>query len=162
MKIIGIDPGYGRVGVGIIEGERDSWNVVHFECIDTSPKKSFVERLSEIDTTLKQLLETYKPTHSAVETLFFSKNTTTALKVSEARGAILLSLHQFGLPITEIGPGEVKQAVTGYGNADKTQVQTMVAMSLGLKNKKIQDDAADALAIALSCGLAMRLKKFVK
>jgi len=159
QRILGIDPGYGRVGVGIIEGSRDTWKILHYECIETNPKASFIERLSDIEVQLRAIVQKYVPTHAAVEQLFFSKNTTTALKVSEARGAICLLLHQQGLPIIEIGPGEVKQYITGYGNANKSQVQTMVAMSLGLKNKKIQDDAADALAIALSCGLSMRLRQ---
>jgi len=158
-RIIGIDPGYGRVGIGIIEGSRDTWKTLHYECIETSPKLSFIERLSEIESRLSAIVMQFSPTYAAVEQLYFSKNTTTALKVSEARGAICLLLHQQGLPITEINPNEVKQYITGYGNANKSQVQTMVAMSLGLKNNKIQDDAADALAVALSCGLSMRLRQ---
>lgn len=155
-KILGIDPGYGRVGWGIIEGRGRIWRTVAYDCIDTDPKKTFLERLEEIHHELHRVIKAYKPTEAAVEELFFKKNVTTALKVSEARGVILLSLLEHKLPVAEYKPTEVKMAVTGYGNAKKEQVQELVKLSLHMKELPTQDDAADALGVALTCGLVKK------
>lgn len=156
MKIIGIDPGYGRVGIGIIEGSHDQWKSVFYTCIETDPKATFSDRIHYIYKELKTIVSEYKPDIAAVEELFFNKNTTTAMRVAEARGAILLTLQQAGLSVCEYTPLQVKQAIVGHGRAEKHQIQHMIPLQLGLKGKKIQDDAADALAVALTCGVMTR------
>lgn len=151
MVILGIDPGYGRIGWGVIEGNKADWKHVAHGCIETSPKKSLAARLVEIEHELESIVETYKPEKVGIESLFFRKNVTTGLQVAHARGVMLLLFEKRNLKVAEIKPVEVKQAVTGQGNAEKRQVQLMVAMLLGLPKKQFQDDAADALAVALSC-----------
>lgn len=155
-RIIGIDPGFGRVGWGIIEGSRSDWTHIAHGCIDTNSKKPFLERLESIYDELQKIIDTYKPQTSAVEELFFYKNVTTAMKVGQARGVILLTLRQAGLPVYEYTPLEIKQTTTGYGRADKQQMQRMIQMQLHLKNIPKPDDAADGLATALTCGLIIR------
>ncbi|MEK7644476.1 MAG: crossover junction endodeoxyribonuclease RuvC [Patescibacteria group bacterium] len=150
IRILGIDPGFGRLGYGIIEQKSGDWVALDYGCIETSPKNTFVERILQIHNELKEIIAKYKPTRAGVEELFFYKNVTTAVQVGQARGVVLLTLSQAKIPIDEFTPLEVKQAITGYGRAEKGQIQTMVAMILKLKNKKIQDDAADALAVAIT------------
>lgn len=157
-RILGIDPGFGRVGFGIIEKRGANWVHVIHGLIETSPKKTFVERILEIHETLQTLIKKYEPTHSAIEELFFYKNVTTGIQVAQARGVILLTLIQAGLSVDEFTPLEVKQSLTGFGRAEKSQIQKMVLMVLGLKEKKIQDDAADALAIALTSAAIQKYK----
>ncbi len=157
QRIIGIDPGFGRVGWGVIEGSGRDWVHVAHGCIETNAKESFVQRLKEISEVLNNIIEQYVPTHSAVEELFFVKNVTTGIQVGQARGVILLSLIQSDLPIFEYTPSAIKLAVTGYGNSDKQQIQKMVQMQLNLKNIPKPDDAADGLAVAMTCGFSERL-----
>ena len=159
LRILGIDPGFGRIGFGLIEGNRDKWRAVSYGCIETDPKQTFVERIEELHQELKKLIRRFRPSRAAVEELFFYKNVKTALQVGQARGVILLTLRQAGLPVDEFTPLEVKQALTGYGRADKRQMQIMARMLLGIKSKKIQDDAADALAVALTSGVSWRVKQ---
>lgn len=159
-RILGIDPGFGRVGLGIIEKRNGVWVHVGHGLVETSPKKSFIERLWDVHTEVEKIVKKYKPTRAAVEELFFAKNTTTAIQVAQARGVILLTLIQSGIPVDEFTPLQVKQALTGYGRAEKSQIQKMVLMTLHMKEKKLQDDAADALALALTsaASLAFTLK----
>jgi len=159
QRILGIDPGFGRVGFGIIEKQGSEWVHVAHGLIETSPKKTFVERILEIHQTLEKIIKHYKPTHAGLEELFFYKNVTTAIQVGQARGVILLTLVQAGIPVDEFTPLEVKQSLTGYGRAEKGQIQKMVIMVLKLKEKKLQDDAADALAIALTAGQMLKFKQ---
>ncbi len=156
MIILGIDPGFGRVGWGVIEGGGQDWVHVGHGCIETDSKKSFVERLKDISSELNIIIDQYNPTCSSVEELFFVKNVTTGIQVGQARGVILLSLIQANLPIFEYTPSAIKLAVTGYGNADKQQVQKMIQMQLSLRDVPKPDDAADGLAVALTCGLVER------
>lgn len=156
MRILGIDPGFGRIGYGIIEGAGTDWRSVDFGCIETTAKTPFVHRLLEIDAALHIILAKYTPDHAAVEELFFYKNVTTAMNVSQARGVVLVTLGKAGIPVEEYTPLEIKNSIVGYGRAEKAQVQRMIAMQLGLPNEPIQDDAADALAVALTCGLFLR------
>ena len=158
-RILGIDPGFGRVGFGIIEKNGTEWVHVAHGLIETSSKKTFVERILEIHETLQKIIREYQPTHAAIEELFFYKNVTTAIQVGQARGVILLTLVQAGIPVDEFTPLEVKQSLTGYGRAEKGQIQKMVIMLLHLKEKKLQDDAADALAIALTVSQMQNFKK---
>ncbi len=158
--ILGIDPGFGRMGFGIIEKlKTGEWKALDYGCIDTSPKKKFTDRLLEISNSINFLIKKHKPNRMAVEKLFFSRNVTTAIEVAQARGAILLSGAQADLEIDEFTPPQIKQAITGYGSAEKQQMQRMVAIILGIKGKIKSDDAADALAVALCAGQSAWIKK---
>jgi len=157
--VLGIDPGFGRTGFGVIREENGEWQMVDCGCIETSGKDSFVDRIEELHKVLKKIIKKYNPTRAAVEDLFFYNNAKTAIKVGQARGVILLTLRQAKLPVDEFTPLQVKQAVTGYGRAEKSQMQKMVAKLLGIKEKIKSDDAADALAVALTCGVSLRMKK---
>ena len=150
MIILGIDPGYGRCGYGVIKHHGSSQELVAYGCIETDAKTPHIERLLAINTELEAIIEQYKPEKAGVEELFFAKNKTTAMKVAEARGIILLNLAKNGLQTVEISPNQVKQAMTGYGNADKKQMQQMVKISLKLAEIPQPDDAADALAVAIA------------
>lgn len=159
-RILGIDPGFGRVGYGIIEETSGrEWRAIAFGCIETSGKKTFIDRLAEVHTELLRLIKEYQPTRMAVEELFFFKNVKTAIEVGQARGVILLTGVEAGLPIDEFTPLQVKQAMTGYGRAEKGQMQKIMAMVLGLKEKIKSDDAADALAVALTAGQSLWVKR---
>ena len=147
--IIGIDPGIARTGFGIVAKEGVKLYAIEYGCIFTKTKKSASNRLFEIYQELLRVIKKYKPDELAIERLFFAKNVKTALTVSEARGAILLLAGEIGLPVKEFTPLQVKQALTGFGRADKTQMQKMVKLILGLSEIPKPDDAADALAIAL-------------
>ena len=152
MVIMGIDPGFGRLGWGVIEKKDGEWQAKAFGCLETSAKKTLSERLLEIHKEIRLLIKKYRPELVAVEELFFFQNVSTAIQVGQARGVVLLSAVEAGLPVDEYTPLEVKQAVAGYGRAEKKQVQKMVAVLLGLKGKVKSDDAADALAVALCAG----------
>lgn len=158
--ILGIDPGFGRMGYGIIKKDtKGEWKAVAYGCIETSSKEVFVQRLAKIHQELLKIIKEYKPTRMAVEELFFFKNVTTAIEVGQARGVILLAGVTTGLPIDEFTPLQVKQAMTGYGRAEKSQMQKIVATILGIKEKIQSDDAADALAVALCAGQSLWVKK---
>ena len=159
MRILGIDPGFGRIGYGIIEQDKGrEWRQIAFGCIETSSKKTFVERIAELHKELERLIKEYKPTRMAVEELFFFKNLKTAIEVAQARGVILLTAIENKLEVDEFTPLQVKQATTGYGRAEKGQMQKIVAMILGMKEKIKSDDAADALAVALTAGQSLWIK----
>ncbi|MFA7654083.1 MAG: crossover junction endodeoxyribonuclease RuvC [Candidatus Magasanikbacteria bacterium] len=162
MKILGIDPGFGRIGWGVIEKRGSNWHVVDFGCIETSAKLEFVERLAQLHREVVDLIKKYKPELMAVEELFFFKNVTTAIQVGQARGAILLAAVNNGVAVNEFTPLQIKQAMTGYGRAEKGQMQKMVAMLLGIKGKIKSDDAADALAVALTAGQCLWVKRKIK
>lgn len=150
VRILGVDPGFGRIGFGVIEKCKGECRLVCYGCIKTDAKKCFVERLDEMQSELKKIIKKYNPDRAAVEDLFFYKNITTAIKVGEARGVILLTLKQAGISIKEFTPLQVKQAITGYGKAEKFQIQKMLQLQFKLKKKISPDDAADALALALT------------
>lgn len=157
-RILGIDPGFGRIGFGIVEKKAGECQPICYGCIETDVKKSFVDRLEEMQKELQQLLKKYHPSLAVVEDLFFCKNITTAIKVSQARGVILLTLKQAEVKIIELTPLQMKQAMTGYGRAEKKQVQKMVEMELGIKKKIHPDDAVDALALAIVGANFLRIK----
>lgn len=157
-RILGIDPGYGRVGWGVIEGNGSKWQYIAHGCIDTDKRCSFAKRLLQIEAELQTVIDRYTPNFSAVEQIFFSKNVTTGIDVSQARGVILLTLAHGKIPIAELTPTQIKQALTGYGNAEKRQVQEMVKRELQMKKLPKQDDAADALAVAITAGLYLRMR----
>ena len=158
-RVLGIDPGFGRVGWGVVEKINGDWKHVAHGCIATDKKSKFIERLQEIHTDLKKIIIKYQPTNSAVEDLFFYKNVKTAMQVGQARGVILLTLSQAGLPVDEFTPLQVKQSITGYGRAEKGQMQKIVQVHLQMKEKITQDDAADALAVALTCAYSLNFRK---
>jgi crossover junction endodeoxyribonuclease RuvC len=156
MLVIGIDPGTATTGYGIIEeNEKKEIRVVTYGIIKTEANLLAEKRLLEIHEQLNAILLLHRPDCGAVEKLFFQRNITTAIAVGQARGVILLSLAMQNLPVAEYTPNEIKQSVTGYGAADKKQVQEMVRTVLNLKVIPKPDDAADALAIAL-CHLHSR------
>ncbi|MFH1291937.1 MAG: crossover junction endodeoxyribonuclease RuvC [bacterium] len=158
--ILGIDPGFGRIGWGVIIQEGKDWLPVNYGCIETDMKERFVDRLAELHKEVKKIIKKYKPTRMAVEDLFFFKNLKTAIKVGQARGVILLTGVENGLAIDEFTPLQVKQAITGYGRAEKKQMQKMVQAILSLKQPIESDDAADALAVALCAGQSLWVKKY--
>lgn len=159
-RILGIDPGFGRIGYGIIEQDKGrEWRAVSFGCIETSSKRSFVDRIAKLHEELAKLIKEYRPTRMAVEQIFYFKNATTVIDVAQARGVIVLTAVENGLPVDEFTPLQVKQAMTGYGRAEKGQMQKMVATILGIKEKIKSDDAADALAVALTAGQSLWVKK---
>lgn len=149
MKILGIDPGSGIIGFGLIE-RKSNPKLVDAGVIRTTIGDTDADRLVELYDSMKELITEMKPDVACVEKLFFAQNVTTAMKVSQARGVILLALAEQGIPIFEYTPLQIKMAMTGYGKATKAQIQEMVRVQLGLKNKPKPDDCADALACALT------------
>lgn len=151
MLSLGIDPGTATIGYGLVREKRDgSLQAVDFGVITTSPKVAMPERLKIIYDTLTDIIHTHQPDHAGVEELFFARNVTTAITVAQGRGVILLSLANAAIPITEYKPNTIKQTVAGYGGAKKPQMQEMVRLLLGLNDIPKPDDAADALAIAIT------------
>ena len=149
MRILGIDPGYGITGFGVVEADRGNCKLVTCGAITTPAGMDFSARLSIIYEDMRQLIEKATPDAVAIEELFFGQNVTTGIGVAQSRGVILLAIYQAGLPVTSYKPMQVKQAVVGYGNATKHQVQDMTRRLLGLEKMPKPDDAADAIAIAL-------------
>jgi len=150
MRIVGIDPGYATVGFGVADYARGKFEVVDYGAILTDADSDFEKRLVEIHADLSELIGLYKPDFLATERLYFTTNQKTAIAVAEARGVILLTFAERGIPVAEYTPLQIKQAVTGYGKAVKKQVQEMTAKILKLDAVPKPDDTADALA-ALIC-----------
>jgi crossover junction endodeoxyribonuclease RuvC len=152
MLIFGVDPGTAAIGYGLVKAERGKECALEiFGCIETSPRRTTAERLGDLYEALTALIKKYRPDVLAVEDIFFFKNLKTAVKVSQARGVILLAGQKNHLLIYEYTPLQVKQALTGYGRAEKKQIQQMVKSVLRLKEAPQPDDAADALAVAICC-----------
>ncbi len=156
MRIIGIDPGTGILGFGVIEVTRGNMRLVTAGVITTPAHTPLPERLEEIYVGLTDIVAETKPQQMAIEKLFFSKNITTAISVAEARGVAMLTGQQAKLSIHEYTPNEIKQSITGYGAAKKPQVQEMVRLQLNLKEVPKPDDCADALAAALTHAFMQR------
>ena len=148
MRILGIDPGYGIVGYGIIDTD-DGLRAVDYGVINTPKEEAMPARLAIIFESLKAIIEKYKPDEIAIEELFFNNNAKTAITVGQARGVLVVAAANRNIPIYEYTPLQIKQALTGYGRADKKQMQNMVKMMLGLNAIPKPDDAADALAAAI-------------
>ncbi len=146
--ILGIDPGYGRIGFGAIAIERGNVKALGFGVI-TSKGEKFEDRLCQIADDMASLMKTYKPDVFVIEKRFFNQNTTTAMRVAEARGVILLAAGRAGVRVVELAPAQVKKGLTGDGKADKRAMQMMVKILLKLPRVPRPDDAADALALAL-------------
>lgn len=158
MIILGVDPGTATTGYGIIRKEGQKYELVDFGCILTPAKTPLHDRLDTIFDELSEIIEKYMPEHMAVEELFFANNAKTAISVGHARGVILLAGKKKGISVFEYTPLEVKMALTGYGRADKNQIQQMVKALLSLSEIPKPDDAADALAIAICHGQTNRYK----
>ena len=157
MRILGIDPGLGICGFGLIEtSTRASARALDFGAVTTKVDAPVHLRLQELYESLTQVFEECKPEVAAIEKLFFSKNITTGIAVAEARGVILLVCAQRGVQVREYTPNQIKMALAGYGAATKTQMEEMVRVHLGLEKKPKPDDAADALAAAITCGFLYR------
>ena len=156
MRILGIDPGTGILGFGVIDVIKGKAQLVDAGVIRTPVKEDDAVRLQTIYEELTDIIVQNKPTEMAVEKLFFSRNVTTAMTVAQARGVVLLCGMQAGMKIHEYTPMQIKQATTGYGKADKRQMQEMVKTILGLKAIPKPDDAADALAAALTHSMTVR------
>jgi len=149
MRILGIDPGYGITGFGLVEAGRNQYSLLRCGAITTPAGMDFSARLEIIYEDMRKLLELAKPDAVAIEELFFGQNVTTGIGVAQSRGVILLAIRQAGLQVYQYKPSQVKQAVVGYGNASKHQVQDMTRRLLGLEKMPKPDDAADAIALAL-------------
>ncbi|MBE6949708.1 MAG: crossover junction endodeoxyribonuclease RuvC [Ruminococcaceae bacterium] len=149
MRILGIDPGYGITGFGLIEAKLGQFTLLRCGAITTPPNTDFSARLEMIYEDMRQLLDVCKPDCVAIEELFFGQNVTTGIGVAQSRGVILLAIRQAGLSVYPYKPMQVKQSVVGYGNATKHQVQDMTRRILRLEKMPKPDDAADAIAIAL-------------
>ena len=149
MRIIGIDPGYAIVGVGVVDYVKNKFYPVKFGAVDTPAGTPFEERLRIIYDTVKEVIEETKPECMSIERLYFNSNQKTAIDVAEARGVILLAAIQAGIPIYEYTPLQIKQSLVGYGRAEKHQVQIMVRDTLRLESIPKPDDTADALALAV-------------
>jgi len=152
MKILGIDPGTTRLGYGVIEVQGSKIKAQSFGVIGYQ-QGTPGERLKRIYDELNKLIKKYRPDRVALEQLFFYRNQKTAMRVSQAHGVAMLAAQMERVPIVEVTPAQVKQSVTSYGAADKQQVQSAIKMLLGLKEVPKPDDAADALAVAITCSL---------
>jgi len=158
MRILGIDPGFERLGVAILEKDKKTKERVLFsECFKTSAKLEFSERLRLIGEEVKKIIKEYKPEVLAIETLFLNTNHKTAMRVAEARGVVIYEAAQAGLKIFEASPPQIKIATTGYGKADKAQIIKMVQMLVQIDKSKKSDDELDAIAIALTAFAHLKL-----
>lgn len=157
MRIIGIDPGTGILGFGVIDAKKGKTTLVTAGVITTPAHTPLPDRLEEIYNGLTEIIQETKPDIMAIEQLFFAQNVTTAMSVSHARGVAMLTGKQAKLPIEEYTPMQIKQTMTGYGKATKKQMQEMVRMQLGLTEVPKPDDCADALATAIMCAYMTRV-----
>lgn len=158
MRILGIDPGIGTMGYGVIDYDKGNFVTVDYGVVKTSKDDALPKRLSDLEAAIIGLFEKFKPDEMAVEELFFTKNVTTGIAIAEARGVILLTAYKMlGDKLFEYTPNQIKLALTGSGSADKRQMQLMTQMLLGLKKPPTPDDAADALAVAVTHAQTGRL-----
>ena len=162
MIILGIDPGLATLGYGVIKADNQNRRLIQFGTLTTPAGQPMPQRLRAIYQGMNQLMDIYQPDDVAFEELFFSKNITTGMAVSAARGVALVAVVQRTENLYEYTPMQIKQAVTGYGGADKHQVQQMVKMLLKMKDIARPDDAADALAVALTHANSINMKKLFK
>lgn len=162
MLILGIDPGIAIVGYSIVECKGNKFKAIDYGCIRTKSDLLFPERIKIIYDSLTEIIKEYRPSDLAIEELFFNKNVKTAIKVGQARGVEILAAVNENLGIYEYTPLQIKQAVVGYGRADKNQVQEMVKMLLNLDKKPKPDDVADALAVAICHGASIKFKEQFK
>ena len=157
MRTLGIDPGTGRMGWAILDREKGKESLMAYGCFETRKHNPLPETLGLIYEEIERLVKKYKPDEAAVEDLFFATNAKTAMAVGQARGAVLVALTNNKIPVYSYTPLQIKSGVTGYGQADKQQVQKMVKVILKLKEVPKPDDAADAVAVALTHGALGRM-----
>ncbi len=150
MRVLGLDPGTATTGYGIVDAEDGELTAVTYGAITTPAKMAMPYRLQMIQQELQQLIDEFQPDTAGIEEVFFGRNVTTAITVGQARGVLMLTLVNAGIPIGEYSPPKIKDAVTGYGKADKQQVQLMVRNLLDLTETPRPDDAADGLAVAIT------------
>lgn len=151
MKVLAIDPGYDRVGIAVMENTNGKEELIFSTCLETKREADFNDRLLSVGTSVSDLLKKHKPDSVAIETLFFNKNIKTAIGVAEARGVIVYLAKEAGCAVYEFGPQEIKVAVTGYGNSDKTAVFRMIKQLVNNVPDKVLDDEYDAIAVGLTC-----------
>ena len=156
MRILGIDPGIAIVGYGVVDKEGNRYKTVAYDAVTTKAHTPLEERLEIVYNGIVELIKEYRPDAMSIEELFFNNNAKTALTVGQARGVIILAAVQNHIPVYEYTPLQVKQALTGYGRASKTQIQQMMKSMLGLSEVPKPDDVADALAIAVCHGNSIR------
>ena len=149
LIVLGIDPGFGRVGYGVINYSKNKYRALEYGCISTKPNSDFPKRLSKIELDLREVISSYNIEAASIDELYFNNNSQTAIKVAEARGVILNTLESLNIPIYEYTPLQAKLAIVGYGRAEKIQVKNMVKQFLGLDKMPKLDDTTDALAIAI-------------
>jgi crossover junction endodeoxyribonuclease RuvC len=150
MKVIGVDPGYDRLGVAVMEKDGGKERLIFSTCILTDKKAALPERIGEAGAQFRSIISEHRPDQVAIETLFFNKNQKTAVAVAEARGAIIFLAREYGAAVKEFGPAEVKVAVTGYGKSDKTAVTDMLRRLVPNIPLKAMDDEYDAIAVAVT------------
>lgn len=156
MRILGIDPGIAIVGYGVVDKEGNRYKTIAYDAVTTKAHTPLEDRLEKVYNGVCEIIKEYKPDAMSIEELFFNNNAKTALTVGQARGVIILAAVQNHIPVYEYTPLQVKQALTGYGRASKTQIQQMMKSMLGLTEVPKPDDVADALAIAVCHGNSMR------
>ena len=149
MRIIGVDPGSGTTGYGVIDSDGRHYELIEYAGIRSPSRVTFAERLLAISRKLEEVIERLKPQACAVEDIFYAVNVKSALKLGQARGAVLVAAARSGVEVFEYSPLEIKSALVGYGRAEKPQVQEMVRVLLGMKNAPQPLDASDALAVAI-------------
>lgn len=162
MLILGIDPGLATTGYGIINGKGNNLEIVTYGSITTPKDKEYSKRLKKIYDEICKLIESFKPTIMAIEELFFCRNVKSALNVGQARGVIILAGSKKNIEVREYTPLQIKQAITGFGRANKNQVQEMVKLLLNLKYCPCPDHAADALAAAICCAHSLKIENLRK
>ncbi len=150
MKILGIDPGYDRMGIAIIDKNEGKEKLLFSGCVRTDARLSLPARLVIIGEALRDMIKQYKPDQAAIEALYFAKNTMTAMKVAEARGVIQYVVTQANIPLVEYHPNTIKITVTGYGNANKGAIASMIPRLIAMNGAKKIDDELDAIAVALT------------
>ncbi len=150
MRVLAIDPGYGRCGMAILERLGGKEILIHSTCIETDPKKDFPSRLAHVASECAQLIETFSPDTFAIEKLYFSSNKTTAMQVAEVRGALIETASRNSIPVFEYTPNEIKSATAGSGNADKQQMAKMLHLLVKIDKKIKHDDEYDAIAVGVT------------
>lgn len=151
MRVLGVDPGYDRMGISVVESAKNQEVVVYSHCIETNSKDDIADRLLQIGITLQETIHTHQPDVVGIETLFFNKNVKTAIGVAQARGVLLYLARKNSLPVYEFGPQEIKVAITGYGNSDKTAVTTFLSHLVQNLPAHALDDEYDAIAVGVTC-----------
>ena len=151
MRVLGVDPGYDRVGLCVMEYDNGTEKLIHSECLETNPKDELHTRLHQVGQTITRVVSEHQVDTLGIETLFFNKNVTTAMSVAEARGIIIYAAMEAGCMVYEFSPQAIKIAVTGYGNSDKTAVTAMVKQLIPTVRDDALDDEYDAIAVGITC-----------